>query len=146
MKVKEDPLSRSLADLENCLNEAPSQQQGWARSLTENIEKTRQAWLQHLDDAEGPDGIFSQVDLTRPSLVRQLGELRDEHEQLLALATELGHELTGAAPQSQSGSGSSDFELLQRRIRQFSERARYHMQRETDLVQESITTDLGAAD
>jgi hypothetical protein len=48
-------------------------------------------------ELEAPDGLRTEVDLTRPSLVRQLDHLRQERADLLGLASRLQEELNSAA-------------------------------------------------
>jgi hypothetical protein len=42
---------------------------------------------QHAASVEAPDGMYAQVDLTRPTMARQVSELRQEHKEFLAAAS-----------------------------------------------------------
>jgi hypothetical protein len=114
-----------------------------------------QTWLRHANDTEAPNGLFSEIDWTRPALVRQVGELRGDHEELFSLMMELREDLRrlecaepgpGANREDIPAQVSPEVGSLEMRVRQLVERLRHHREHETDLVQESITTDLGAGD
>jgi hypothetical protein len=135
----------------------------WADRVGAALVQIEVALRQHAGDCEAPGGMFAQeVDLTRPALVRQVGELRREHAELLrqaqALRADIQHvarafdpaaEARGVAspvPEAAPAAGIPDFEALRRRGDELAAALRHHRELETDLVQESVTTDLGAGD
>jgi hypothetical protein len=61
----------------------------WADSVASALAELEEALRQHIALAESGDGIYSRVDLTRPTLVRQINHLRRQHSDLLTQVREL---------------------------------------------------------
>lgn len=140
METIAEPFDACLIDFEE-LTRAPAPN-GLAQAGA-CLERLRLALMCHIGDAEAPRGLFAQVDATRPALLRQISELRAEHHELLERIAELERDLRPVSP---SGEDAADAAAMNARLKQVAERLRHHRQRETDLVQETITTDLGAGD
>lgn len=143
METTVEPFDACLADLEE-LTRAARPAPGRLAQAGACLERLRLAFLCHVGDAEAPRGLFGQVDLTRPSLLHQVSELRTEHQELLERIAELERDLRPVAPAGDDA--GAEAVAMNRRLKQVAERLRHHRQRETDLVQETVTTDLGAAD
>jgi len=89
MKVAEGNLLEPVERLDNALH-APvlCREQPWAQEVAGALTDLEQALRQHSADAAGPHGAFAEVDRTRRGLVRQVGQLWHELDELLTKATE----------------------------------------------------------
>src|SRR5262249_13529305 len=116
---------------------------------------------QHAASVEAPDGMYAQVDLTRPTLARQGSELRQEHKDFVQQASLLGAELLSAAevfkarPHTASVSALPDpaglhaipdFGTSRQHVERFIDVLQRHMEVENDLILESVTTEIGVGD
>jgi hypothetical protein len=134
----------------------------WAVRLGSAVGELARALDAHTRDADAPDGVFTEVDLTRPSLVRQVGHLRREHTDLLAAASRLQEDARNAAeaftfpaspgapaplpPVPSCAGGVPDFGRLRQEAEWLLRAVRRHQEVETCLVLESVTTDIGVGD
>jgi hypothetical protein len=163
MRSRNDILQAPLDRLEHALAApAAGRERHWASRLAAVLGAVGQAWLAHTALSESADGVFTEVDLTRPSLVRQVGALCRQHGELLARTAALQREAQAAAraftlpalsraaayPPA-DGVGPQevpDFGRLRRQAEQLLQALRRHQEDETDLVLESVTTDIGVGD
>jgi hypothetical protein len=163
MHLRKDVLQSSLNRLEEVLGvPPPGQERQWASRLAAALGAVGEGWRVHTAESESVRGLLTEVDLTRPSLVRQVGVLCREHEELLARAAALQREAQSVAhaftfPKASRpgepwpGEPSTpqvvpDFGLLRRHAEQLLRALRRHQEQETDLVLESVTTDIGVGD
>jgi hypothetical protein len=142
-----DQLACALNDLKKAANaDSAGGRQEWAAEAGQALRRVGRAWLSHLTDAEAPESLFDEVDWTRPSLVRQVEQLRQEHDSFVELIFGLRDDLRRLTQAPDVDRSQPDVGSVQLRLRQLFDRLEHHRNHETDLVQESITTDLGAAD
>jgi hypothetical protein len=80
--------------------------------------------------------MFSEVDLTRPALARQVSDLRQAHTEFSKRVDELMAEIQQAG----------EVVAIRTRVTELLAALRDHRKQEIDLIQESVTTDLGAGD
>src|SRR5262249_31552384 len=119
------------------------------------------ALRRHVAETDCAGGMFTEVDLTRPTLVRQVSTMRREHASFLERAGALRREVRGAAaafePQAPGGGAGAlpppaargtvpDFGSLRRRLGEFAAALKHHRDAEAGLVLESVTTDIGVGD
>jgi hypothetical protein len=163
MNRPKNPWQLSLRRLERALA-APvtGRERPWAVRLGSAVGELASALVAHTQDADAPDGLFTEVDLTRPSLVRQVGQLRREHTDLLSVASRLQQEAHHAAeaftfptsagppaplpPVLPCAGGVPDFGRLRQEAESLLRAVRRHQEVETCLVLESVTTDIGVGD
>src|SRR5690242_10350892 len=143
MPFRKDVLQSPINRLEWVLSlPATGREREWASRLAAALGAVGQGWRAHTAESEADGGMFTEVDLTRPSLVRQVGALCREHGDLLARATALQREAQSAAhaftfpAASRAGSGLPggpstprevpDFGLLRRRAEQLLHALRRH--------------------
>jgi hypothetical protein len=132
----------------------------WAVRLGTAVSELARVLQAHVQDAESPDGLFTEVDLTRPSLMRQVGHLCQEHADLLAVASRLQEEARCAAeaftfrasagtsvplPSAPPAGRVPDFGRLRQDAERLLRAVRRHREEETSLVLES-GTDIGVGD
>jgi hypothetical protein len=163
MRARSELLQAPIEKLERALaKETPGRERAWAEEVDRTLGRVQQTWERHIEDAEAPDGMFAEVDLTRPSLVREVGELCHEHQdmfrQLQALREEVRQAArafntspdtggpTGAFPEPAATDSIPDFGVLRQQLEQFLAALIGHRDHEAALVIESVTTDIGAGD
>jgi hypothetical protein len=163
MKPKHDLLEASFDHLERALTPVVAgQEHAWAEQVEGALMHIRHALLRHAAEAEQPVGLFAEVDLTRPSLARQVGGLLREHDELLHRLRDYSAEVQTAArafrppaaiagqtkilPEADHRRAIPDFGALRQRGVELLATLRHHRRQETELVLESVTTDIGAGD
>jgi hypothetical protein len=160
--TKEDPLVAQIDRLSHALGaEIPGRERMWAESLDKVLADVERALQQHMMTAQDPDGVFAEVDETRPSLARQAGQLRQDHDGLLGQCLALREAVRQAAgafsfavPTSLPTPGSAtrsdqnvpDLGAIRRQAEQLRDALRQNLQAETHLVLDSINTDIGVGD
>ena len=159
----EDILLPAIEQLEPAFAEpVAGRERDWAARVAQALTAAEAALRRHAAEAKNPDGLFAEVDLTRPSLTRQVSALRREHTDLVDQVRALRDDVRQAAltftppaeqvvrasalPEPARSSGIPDFGALRKRGADLVAALRQHRELETDLVQESVTTDLGAGD
>jgi len=161
-KEKNDPLTTPLVQLERVRAEPyPGRERDWAERLADALGTVEAALRQHECLAEAPNGLFAGVDLQRPTLLRQMNELRLEIAGFMREAQDLRGRLHQAARAFQPPDlhGHPDrlpapvartvvphFGELREAVSRFLARLRRHREEETRLVLESVTVDIGAGD
>jgi hypothetical protein len=161
--LREDVLLKPIAELEQALKlEFIGHEQEWATAVGQALADLENALHLHTISAEAPDGLMGKVDLTRPTLVRQVGGLRSEHgalrEQVQVLRAQLKRAArvftpaTGsvaqatALPEPTPTGGVPDFHALRQSALEFLTTLTRHRDEEAKLVFESINMDFGAGD
>jgi hypothetical protein len=129
----------------------------WTENVAKAIAKIQKKLRQHTAAAQEADGLFSEVDDTRPTLARQTDELRREHSnllgQLLALREEVSRAKQAIAANAKGSSlqpGSVPQLPNLGAIRQGTEKLlaelEQNMKAERALLMESVNTDIGVGD
>jgi hypothetical protein len=137
-----DALLQAIQRLEQALAaEAPGQGPAWAEQVDTALAQAERALQEENAEADSPKGVFKAVDMTRPALVRRVAELRQALAQDVGEAASLRSEVQAAAHASRT-----DFGALRNHLREFVRALRSLKEGEIDVVQESVTTDLGAGD
>lgn len=161
--TKIDPLAAPLEGFEQALADgAAGRERDWAEGVCRALATLEGAMWQHTVEADASNGLFAEVDLTRPTLARQVGVLRQEHSDFLQHASALQLQLQRAAsafqsrretfalssplPEPQPLSTVPDFGALRQSGEQFAAGLRHHRETETDLLLETVTTDIGVGD
>lgn len=118
---------------------APTRERRWAARARKDLELVRGLLQAHVLSAEGPGGLFEELDITRPTVAHRVAELRQEHSHLLLLANDLCHSLdpSPALP---------DFSALRHQAARFLTALRHHHAAEVDLLLECFWTDIGVGD
>jgi hypothetical protein len=153
--MKDDRLLQAVAEA------IPGRERDWARRVRAALAGIERALQHHAAVAESPDGLFTGVDLTRPTLMRRVTELRREHGHFLkevhalqntmeeaAQAFEPYAEFAGA-PQALPEPAVEtvpDFGAVRQRVEQFLAALKHHTDAEADLVFETVSTDIGVGD
>jgi hypothetical protein len=161
--TKEDPLQLALERPARTLAEpAPGKEGDWATELDAALAGLANGLQQHIANAEAPDGLLTEVDLTRPTLARKVGELRKEHADFLDRTTAFQQDvrrvaqvfhsrtqppdLTSPLPEPAPPSGVADLGEIRHKGEQLVADLKHHLQEETEITLESVTTDIGVGD
>src|SRR5207249_10944749 len=97
MKTTQDTLLLSVDRLERVLSLAVAgRQRDWAEQVGNALSGVEIAVRQHAASTEAPDGMYAQMDLTRPTLARQVSELRQENKDCVQQASRLRDEAAQA--------------------------------------------------
>jgi hypothetical protein len=145
MKVAEGNLLEPIERLENAVH-APvlGREQGWAQEVATALTDLEQGLRQHCADAANAQGVFAEVDRTRRGLVRQVGQLWCELDELLTKTQNLQGPAECRAWLREHCAAS--LATLAERADELLRGARRLMDGEVDVVMESINMDLGAGD
>jgi hypothetical protein len=160
--MKDDALAFQIDRLSRALDATvPGRERKWAEDLDIILAGVERALQQHIMTAQDPNGVFAEVDETRPSLARQTCQLRRDNsalmEQCLALREEtrraagaFSYAVSTSLPTPGSAPRSDeilpDFGTIRRQAEELCEALRLNMQAETQLVLDSINTDIGVCD
>src|SRR5262249_28401189 len=93
-----DVLTQPVEHLKAALGQqSPGRERDWADEARAALADLELALREHTDAAEEADGPYAEADLPRPTIVRQMNELRHQHGDFLAEVRALRQELDGAA-------------------------------------------------
>ena len=162
MIPRQDVLMPPVERLQTALaSPAPGRERDWAGAVDAALGGVEEALRRHVADTDSAGGMFTHVDLTRPTLARQVSTLRQEHTSFLQQAGELRYQVKHAAqafnPDAPAGgagrlpapAGPStvpDFGSLRQRLGEFAAALKHHRDEEMGLVVESVATDIGVGD
>jgi hypothetical protein len=161
-RVQNDLLAQAMERLERAMAaDVPGSEREWAAGTGDALAGMDAILRKHATLAEGPDGAFSAVDLTRPTLARRVAKLRREHRMFLVQVRDLRARIEQAAsafeapsaaanspdlPEPEAPDGVADFGARRHELAEFLDALQRHYDCENSLVIESVTTDLGAGD
>jgi hypothetical protein len=153
MKARGGTLAAAVDGLEQALASDPAgREQDWAVRVGRALGGLEQAARGHGRALAAAGGLPVEVDrplLPSPTVDRRSGELRRELEGALGEAKALRAKVAGAARRAAGAApeaGGAEFGVFCRRARRLLGALRRYEVEETDLLQDSITTDLGAGD
>jgi hypothetical protein len=157
-----DPVLRAIEELRQALAEGfPGREHDWTERVGNGLAHLEGALRGHIGQAEKTDGIFSGVDLQRPTFVRQVNGLRLGLRELVrdlhtlrdqvrlageAFRPAASHTDPDRLPRPIAQASVPRFGELRSRVESFLARVEQQRGKETRLVLESVTTDIGAGD
>lgn len=159
----EDILAKPIENLEQALAaDFAGHECDWTRGVGNALTEVEQAVGLHTALAETADGLLTKVDLTRPTSVRQVSELRRQHSELQERTRSLRAQLQTAAQAFQAPHLSlhrvdalpepvplapvPDFGSIRQAIGQFLADLHQHQRVEAKLLLDSVNTDIGVGD
>jgi hypothetical protein len=162
-QMKEDELVQPIDKLQRAqAGEFAGREREWAENVDNALVEMAQGLSLHTTLAETPDGSLAKVDLTRPTSVRQVSELRRQHNELQEQTQSLRAQLHTAARAFQAPHASvtkvealpepahvgtvPDFGSIRQAIGQLLATLQQHQQEETKLLLDSVNTDIGVGD
>jgi septation ring formation regulator EzrA len=152
-----DALEQAIEDLKHSLTyRMAGQESQWTDKVAKAIASILKKLRQHTATAQAVDGLFAEVDVTRPTLIRQTDKLRREHSNLLGQLLALREEVhrtkqmitanTKNSSQQNRLPQSPDLGAIRRGAEKLLGELQLNMNAETALVMESVNTDIGVGD
>jgi hemerythrin-like domain-containing protein len=141
-RQEHDTLLTAIHRLEAALAAAaPRREQAWNVRAAGELHEVQEALSQHVASAEGPGGLYEEIDTTRPTLARRVERLRQEHAELLGQARALQQQMKGYGPDE-----LPRYQAIRQQAAGLLNALRQHQAAEADLIFESFYTDIGAGD
>jgi hemerythrin-like domain-containing protein len=141
-RQEHDALLAAMHRLEAALAAAaPGREQAWTVRARGELRGVQEALSQHIASAEGPGGLYEEIDTTRPTLARRIERLRQEHAELLRQARALREQMEGYGPDE-----LPRYQGIREQAAGLLNALRQHQAAEADLIFESFYTDIGAGD
>jgi CheY-like chemotaxis protein len=112
----------------------------WAGHVASVLGRVQELANQRAADPEAPDDNLADLETTPYPVHRHIDRLRRKYAEIVKEATSLRQEL------GQPPSGAEDRTDLHRRLKNFVSTLERHRKAEIDLVQKSVTTEIGAGD
>jgi len=149
-----DLLAQALEGLRQALSEDPGgRERDWLERMGNALAQVEPALRQHRALTRSQDGLVAKEDETRPTITRQADKLCSEHDLLLvqvrALRDSVRSAVEGLAtelPSQKDGSRSLNLVALRKQADDVLSALEANRKAETDLVLESVNTDIGVGD
>ncbi len=162
-RPRSDILKLAMASLQQLLaQDYPGRERQWAEEVGAALQAIYGGLCEHAREAEAADGVFAEIDLTRQTLARRVGELQQQHAELASEARALAAELDRVAkvfqqdaPPDVSGlvgprvprpAPVPSLDALRQRTAALLSAVEQHEGDENKLVLESMNTDIGVGD
>jgi hypothetical protein len=126
-------LLHSIASFERALT-VPAADPEWRREVDALLSRLREAFSEHVDVTEGPEGLYGELVNHAPRLARGIDGLKREHADLLARMDGLHGRVHRPDP---------TIEQVRRWASELLDELWQHRQRGADLVYEAYATDIG---
>lgn len=149
-----DALALSLDQLQQTLiADDTGREQQWAEAVAYALARLEAALRKHRAAARRPDGPLAEVDQARPTLARQADDLRSDYDDFLRQLLDLREQIQLSAEAFAPSNGHSvcvgevmDVGAIREQADQICSGLQKDWLAETNLVLESVNTDLGAGD
>ena len=156
-----DALSLSIEWLGRTLTaDIPGHEREWAEEVGYALANIHKGLRQHLAVVYAPDGALAEIEKLRPTLSRQVIELRRQQERLLGQCAALREEVERAAAAFTPGmetfdrsaaepaenGGVADFSGIRDQAGQLVSNLQEAKATEASLLLESVNTDIGGGD
>jgi nucleotide-binding universal stress UspA family protein len=127
---------------------APGREQAWNARVLKDLGGVQECLAQHVTSAEAPDGLLAEIDLTWPTLVHRVDQLRREHADLLQQAAALRRRVEEywCVEWTTEVDGRPETADIRQQAARLLGALRDHQAREADLIFETFYTDIGAGD
>jgi hypothetical protein len=156
LRRKEDFLTGSLDRLSRALTaDVPGHEREWAETVGAALITVENALRQHIAAVQDPDGVFAEVDGTRPTLARHASELCSQQSDLLKQVLAHQEVVQGAAEAFKPAADPTApksvvavpaFGLIRQQAEQILEGLQHIKDDEAKLVLDSVNTDIGVGD
>ena len=111
----------------------------WTRLVTKEVIAVRDAWDQHIDGTEKPEGLYEEIVGTSPRLVGTVDRLRNEHPDI----TDAVRLMVERIEHVEIGGLEWPLDDARDDLQRFIGKVIRHRQRGADLVWEAYNVDIG---
>ena len=111
----------------------------WTRQVTKEMTAVRDAWDQHIDGTEKPNGLYEEIVGLSPRLAGTVDRLRDEHPEI----TDAVGQTLARLEQIEIGGLAWPLEDARDDLQRLIGRVIRHRQKGADLVWEAYNVDIG---
>jgi hypothetical protein len=111
----------------------------WTAQVTKEITSVRDAWDQHIDGTEKPEGLYEEIVSTSPRLAGTVDRLRAEHPEI----TDAVGEMLARLEQVEIGGLPWPLDDARDDLQRFMGKVIRHRQKGADLVWEAYNVDIG---
>lgn len=121
----------------------------WNARVLKDLAGVQECLTRHVASAEARDGLFAEIDLARPTFVRRVERLRQEHAELFKKSTALQQWVDRRCCVewvADTVADRADTEEIRQLAMELLSALRHHRAQEADLIFESFSTDIGAGD
>ena len=133
-------LHEALVGLEQAISSpAVGRIPDWTRQVTKEVTAVRDAWDQHVDTTEKPDGLYEEIVTTSPRLAGTIDRLRNEHPEI----THMVHETLARLEQVEVGGLAWPLDDARNDLQRLIGKLVRHRQQGADLVWEAYNVDIG---
>jgi len=119
----------------------PGREEEWRASVQGALETLRAALSQQAENSLGPDSLLSTIRTEQPHLCPKIDQLRRRHQAVSEQIDELNTELRSVAERA-----VIDIADIRQTLDLIATELRYQRARESDLVYEAYSLDLGEGD
>lgn len=120
---------------------APGRSQAWGESVRKHLKALHESLLEHIRSAEGPGGLYEELEEEAPETAQRIGYLRETNRNLLDRSELLLREVDRVA----SGEGQA-FMAVRSNAAALLNELRAQQSREVDLIYEVFERDIGVLD
>ena len=133
-------LHQALVGLEEAISSpAVGRIPDWTRQVTKELTAVRDAWDQHVDTTEKPDGLYEEIVTTSPRLAGTIDRLRNEHPEI----THMVQETLARVEQVEVGGLAWPLDDARNDLQRLIGKLVRHRQQGADLVWEAYNVDIG---
>lgn len=126
---------RASLDLEEAIARPAGQDGGkWSIETTARCQALIEAFRNHVEESEGPEGLLPEIVATAPRLAHAVDQVKLEHQSLLVEMDRL-HAAAGSG-------GTVDVEVVRRETLSLLQALAAHRQRGSDLIYEAYLVDV----
>ncbi len=111
----------------------------WTGLVVKEMTAIRDAWEQHVDGTEKPEGLYEEIVTMSPRFAGTIDRLRDEHPEI----TEAVEQMLARLEQVEIGGLPWPLEDARDDLQRFMGRMIRHRQKGADLVWEAYNVDIG---
>lgn len=139
-REERDDLLECMHQLEAAMGSpAPGREREWAARACGDLQRVRLSFERHILSAEGPNGLFNELEVTTAGIPLRVANLRHDHEQILEKLKSLERGLS-------NGTAEVDFAALREEAIHLLAAIRRHNANEVDLIFKCFWLDIGVGD
>lgn len=137
LRERRERLGRAADELERAITRAAGQPGAWSEGVRAALDQVGAALAAHVEEVEGPNGLFADITRASPRLIHAVERLRDDHTAMAEQVEEVeGLRAAGDVPVDT---------IREAALALLAEISR-HRQRGADLLWDRYNVDIGGRD